>query len=258
MKVYEIAELIEKTAPKNLAYEWDNVGLLVGDSNKEVKKVFVTLDTNLATVHQAIKAGADMIISHHPIFFEPLKKIEYGTSQGDLVRLLIENDLPLYAAHTNMDVAAGGINDKLAEIFQLSDVKVLEPVSDNPSVGLGRFGKGKREINFSSFVEITKMLLRTPVRYAGDSGKIIKTVAVAGGACADLAPLAKSLGCDVLVTSDVKYHEMIDAVELGICMIDAGHYSTEICVLEIFEDILKDTGLEIIKSENKDIFKFLA
>ena len=258
MKVYEIAELIEKVAPKTLAYEWDNVGLLVGDKNKEIKKIFVTLDTNLATVHQAINAGADMIISHHPIFFDPLKKIEYGTPQGDLVRLLIKNDMPLYAAHTNMDVAEGGINDKLAEIFQLSDVKVLETVSDNPSVGLGRYGKGKREVNFSSFTEISKMLLRTPIRYAGDGGKIIKNIAVAGGACADLAALAKSKGCDVLITSDVKYHEMIDAYELGICMIDAGHYPTEICVLEIFEDILKDTGLEIIKSKNKDIFKFLA
>lgn len=258
MKVYEIAELIEKTAPKNLAYEWDNVGLLVGDENKEIKKVFVTLDANLATVHQAINAGADMIISHHPIFFNPLKRIEYGTPQGDLVRLLIENNMPLYAAHTNMDVAAGGINDKLAEIFQLSDIKVLEPVSDDVSAGLGRYGKAKREVDFSSFAEIAKMLLRTPVRYAGDGGKIIKTVAVAGGACADLAALAKDKGCDVLITSDVKYHEMIDAHELGICMIDAGHYPTEICVLEIFENILKDSGLEIIRSADKDIFKFLV
>ena len=258
MKVYEIAEIIEKTAPKNIAYDWDNVGLLVGNKNKEINRVFVTLDTNLATVNEAIDAGADMIISHHPIFFEPLKKIEYGTPQGDLVKLLIKNNLPLYVAHTNMDMANGGINDKLAEIFQLSNVKILEPLSDNPSVGLGRYGKGKREVTFSSFVEITKMLLRTPVRYAGDSERIIKNIAVAGGACADLAPLAKNAGCDVLITSDVKYHEMIDAYETGICMIDAGHYPTEICVLDIFEDILKDTGLEIIKSENKDIFKFLG
>lgn len=258
MKVYEVAELIEKSAPKNLAYEWDNVGLLVGDKNKEINKVFVTLDTNLATVCEAIEAGADMIISHHPIFFNPLKKIEYGTPQGDLVKLLIENNLPLYAAHTNMDVASGGINDKLAEIFQLSNVKILEPKEDNPLVGLGRYGKGKREVTFASFVEITKMLLRTPVRYAGDSERIIKNIAVAGGACADLAPLAKAAGCDVLITSDVKYHEMIDAHEIGICMIDAGHYPTEICVIDIFKNLLKDTGLEIIKSENKDIFKFLS
>ena len=258
MKVYEIAEIIEKTAPKNIAYDWDNVGLLVGDKNKEINRVFLTLDTNLATVNEAIDSGADMIISHHPIFFNPLKKIEYGTPQGDLVKLLIKNNLPLYAAHTNMDLANGGINDKLAEIFQLSDVKILEPLPGNPSAGLGRYGKGKREVTFSSFVEITKMLLRTPVRYAGDSERIIKNIAVAGGACADLAPLAKSAGCDVLITSDVKYHEMIDAYETGICLIDAGHYPTEICVIDIFENILDNTGLEIIRSENKDIFKFLT
>ena len=257
MKVREIAELIEKTAPKELAYEWDNVGLLIGDKNKDINRVFVTLDANLTTAREAVDAGADMIISHHPIFFNPLKRIEYGTPEGDMIRLLIENNIPLYAAHTNMDAAEGGINDKLAEIFRLSDVRVLEPNRNNPAAGLGRYGKGTREVEFASFVEIACMLLRTPVRYAGDERRIIRKVAVAGGACADLAPMAKAAGCDVLVTADVKYHEMIDAYESGICVIDAGHYPTEICVMDIFSEILKDTGLEIIRSESKDIFKFI-
>ncbi len=258
MKVYEIADIIEKTAPRSLAYEWDNVGLLAGDKNKEVNRVFVTLDANAATVREAVCAGADMIISHHPVFFDPLKRIEYGTPEGDMIRLLIEKNIPLYAAHTNMDAAEGGINDRLAEIFRLSDVRVLEPNPDDPSAGLGRYGKGTREINFASFVEIAGMLLRTPVRYAGDKERIIRSVAVAGGACADLAPAAKAAGCDVLITADVKYHEMINAYESGLCIIDAGHYPTEICVLDIFAELLADTGLEIIKSANKDVFEFLA
>ncbi len=258
MKIYEIEKFIERTAPKSLAYEWDNPGLLVGDKNKDVKKVLATLDVTAAVVREAADAGADMIISHHPIFFNPVKKIEYGTPEGETVRLLIQNDIALYAAHTNLDAAEGGINDKLAEIFQISNVKTLEPREDNPSVGLGRYGKGKREVNFASFTEITKMLLRTPIRFAGDESRIIKTVAVAGGACSELIPAAIEADCDVIVTSDMKYHEMLDAYDRGICVIDAGHYATEICALDIFEDMLKPLGLEIIKSTHRDVFKFMV
>lgn len=255
MKVYEIIEIIENKVPKHLAYSWDNVGLLVGDREKEIKSVFITLDTNLKTVKEAISKNADMIISHHPIFFSPLKRIEYGTPEGDMVRLLIENNIPLYAAHTNMDTANGGINDKLAALLNLSDIKVLDENPDYPGTGLGRYGR-VCDIKLSDFIEKVKSALNTPIRFTGDENKIIKTVAVGSGACSELVGVSKALGCDVLITADMKYHQMIDANELGLCLIDAGHYPTEICVMDIFEDILSNTDLNIIKSDNTDIFKF--
>lgn len=256
MKISEIEKIIEADVPKSLAYDWDNVGLLIGDKNKEIKKALLTLDTNLFTINEAINTGADIIISHHPLFFEPLKKIIYGTPSGEIVRLLIENNIAVYAAHTNMDTAKNGINAYLAELFGLENVKVIDSNSADNSTGLGRYGSLKNSTGFSNFIETVKTVLKTPVRYTGDVNKSIKTVAVASGACAELVPVAKALDCDVLITADMKYHQMIDAEETGMCLIDAGHYPTEICVMEIFEKLLKNTDIEIVKSKNTDIFKF--
>ena len=141
MKAKEIIKIIENVCPERLAYSWDNVGLLCGDENKDVKKVFVTLDTNINTVKEAISKNADMIVSHHPILLDGIKRIDYSTSVGQMLKLLIENNIPLFAAHTNMDTAKGGINDKLAEIFELTDVKILDQHTDDSSAGLGRYGR---------------------------------------------------------------------------------------------------------------------
>lgn len=257
MKVYKIAELIEKSVPKRLAYSWDNVGLLCGDKNKEIKKVFLTLDTNLSTVKEAIEKGCDMIISHHPVLLGGIKKIDFDTSTGQMIKLLIENNIPVFAAHTNMDTAKGGINDKLAEMFELTDVKILEQHTDDEAAGLGRYGNLKDEMTLKEFALLTKKILNTPVRVGGNMNKKIKTVAVASGSCSELIPVAKEKGCDVIITADLKYHIMIDGTELDIAVVDAGHYPTEIIVMDIFKDILKDTNLEFIKSENKDVFNFI-
>ncbi len=255
MKVCEIAKLIEKNAPKSLAYDWDNVGLLVGDADKEVGRVYITLDTDLKTAGEAISAGADMIISHHPIMFSPINRIDYKTPEGMLLKTLIVNDIPLYVAHTNMDTAKGGINDVLAKKLGLSGVCVLEQHTDDKTAGLGRYGKIQPQ-TLSDFCNTVKLALNTPIRYCGDDGMKIKTVAVASGACSELVPMAVEVGADVLVTADMKYHQMINACESGIAVIDAGHFPTEVFVIHIFADILKDTGVKIIRSSDTDIFKF--
>lgn len=257
MKANEIIKIIEDFCPERLSYPWDNVGLLCGDGEKEVKKVLLTLDTNITTVKEAIKKGADMIISHHPILLNGIKNIDYSTSTGQMIKLLIQNDIPVFAAHTNMDTARGGINDKLAEMFSLTDIKILEQHTDDETAGLGRYGKLNKPVAFGEFAKLCSKILNTTVRAAGDFNTEIKTVAVASGSCSEVIPISKNLGCDVIITGDMKYHNMIDMIETGICIIDAGHYPTEICVMDIFEDILKDTNVKIIKSENTDIFKFV-
>lgn len=257
MKAKEIIKIIENFCPENLAYDWDNVGLLCGDGEKEVKSVFVTLDTNLTTVKEAVSKNADMIVSHHPILLSGIKKIDYTVAEGQMIKILIENNIPVFAAHTNMDTARGGINDVLAKMFDLSDVGIIDCHTDDQTAGLGRIGKLKTETTFSEFSKKCASILNSPVRAAGDNNKIIKTVAVASGSCSEIIPLAKEKGADVIVTGDLKYHNTMDMTYLDICIIDAGHYPTEICVMDIFSDILKDTGLNIIKSENKDIFNFV-
>lgn len=256
MNITQITDLIEAFAPRELAYPWDNVGLLAGSRNKEVKKVLLTLDTNLYTVREAVKHGCDMIISHHPIMFGGIKRIDFDTPEGEMLRLLIKNDIAVYAAHTNMDATESGINQRLAEIFELSDIKILEQTSEGS--GIGRYGTLKNEITFAGLCEMTKNKLNTPcVRASGDSTKQIKTLAVASGSCAEYIANAIAFGCDAIITGDLKYHEAMEYAEQGICIIDAGHYPTEIIVKEIFADILKDTGLELVYSNNTDIFKFV-
>ncbi len=252
MKAKETAEIIEKYAPKSLAFSWDNVGILCGSGEKEVKKVLLTLDVNEYTADEAINNGCDMIISHHPIFFGGIKKIDFETSEGRMIKKLIQNDITVFAAHTNMDVADGGINDALADIFGLSDIKYIE------ESGLGRYGKLPYEMSLSALCESVKEKLNTPcVRFCGNNEKAIKTLAAASGSCAEIIPLAKEKGCDAIITADMKYHEMCDSYFSDIAVIDAGHYPTEIIVLDIFEKILKNTGIICIKSENTDVFKFI-
>lgn len=257
MKANKIIELIENFCPERLAYPWDNVGLLCGNIEKDIKKVFITLDTNITTVKEAISKDADMIISHHPIFFKKINRIDYKTSEGQMIKLLIENNIPLFAAHTNMDTAKGGINDRLAQIFNLTNIKILDQHTDDKTAGLGRYGNVKNPIKFIEFANECKKILNTPIRISGDFNKIIKIAAVASGSCCEIIPIAKEKGADVIITGDMKYHNTIDMTELDICIIDAGHYPTEICVIDIFADILKNTDLEIICSQNKDIFNFI-
>ena len=252
MKIYEIMQIMEKEFPLETAYEWDNCGLLLGDKNKEVTKIFLTLDVTEETAKEAVSCGADMIISHHPLLFGGTKRITSETPEGRTIMLLLENKISVYAAHTNCDVAKNGINARLAELFELSDVENLE------DSGLGRIGKLKKEISLSDFAELVKERLSTPfVRIAGDEKRMIKTVAIGSGACSDSIPVAVLKGADVMLTADTKYHEMLNCTACGIAVIDAGHYPTEIIVTDIFECILKPYGFELNKSESKDIYKLI-
>ncbi len=255
--VNEIVRLIEKTAPLALAYEWDNSGLLIGSRGKEVNKIYITLDTNKYTVDEAISLGADMIVSHHPIMFGGIKQIDYNTPSGYVISELIKHDIALYAAHTSMDCANGGINDVLAERLGITGTEIIENNPDFPGCGLGRIGTVKDQ-TLKELAEVVKAALNTPfVRVSGDPGKIIKRAAVGGGACDDLIPAARNMGADVMVTADMKYHITMDSVESGIAVIDAGHYPTEVFVTDIFKNILKDCGAEILISTEKDVFEVM-
>ena len=252
----DIIGIVEKAAPLELAYPWDNSGFLCGDINKEVKKMYITLDVNNYTVDEAVKEGADMILSHHPIMFGGIKKIDYSTPQGYVIKQLIKNDIALYASHTPMDCAVNGINEALAEKIGIINRKILEPNESFEGCGLGRYGDLKNEMTLRCFAETVKKALNTPfVRICGNPDTVIKTAAVGGGACDDLIPTAKAMGADAMVTSDMKYHISMDSVESGICVIDAGHYPTELFVTDIFADLFKDCDIEIVKSTEKDIFK---
>ncbi len=252
MKLKEIIEILEKEFPTENACEWDNVGLLVGDREREVKKVLVTLDVNSFALSEAILSGADLILSHHPILFSPASKITADTKEGEVILRAIENKISIYAAHTNCDVAPNGINAHLAGLFGLSKA---EPLEDS---GLGRIGNLDEWMSFDDFAEKVKATLKTPcVRVCGDTKIKVNRVAIGSGACADSVSRAIELGADVMITGDIKYHEALSFGEAGITVIDAGHFPTEAVVCDIFEKLLRGSGVDIVKSQNIDVFKYV-
>ncbi len=252
MKLYKIIEVLEKAFPTECACEWDNVGLLVGDENRDIKKVLAVLDVTNEAVEKAIELGAELILSHHPVFFAPIKRINTETPDGKMIMKAIEKKINIYAAHTNCDVADCGINARLAEIFELQNT---EPLEDN---GLGRIGNLADKMSFGDFAKLCKCKLNTPyVRICGDIKQNVKRIAIGSGACSDSIPAAIEKGAYVMITGDTKYHEMLDAKELGISIIDAGHYPTEIIVTDIFEKVLSECDVKVEKYLASDVFRYI-
>lgn len=256
IKVRHIADSIEVLAPKNLAEEWDNVGLMVGDPEADVSTVFVCLDVTSDNVAKATELKADLIVSHHPLLFKPLKNVCENDITGSIVTSLIKNGISVYSAHTNLDNAKGGMNDILAEKLDLYEV---HPFSDNPNdFTIGRIGQLEAPMELRDFVSYTKSVLNCrTARYLGDDSDTVQTVAVCSGAGGDGIYNAYRAGADVYVTSDIRHHEAQLAFELGINLIDAGHFETENTICEFMTDYLKECfpGLNIIPSDAKPYFK---
>ncbi len=255
MKLKDIIAIIEDNYPLELAYDWDNVGLFYGDIEKDINKVLLTLDVTSDVIEQAIEMDADLVLSHHPVIIGGINKLSDASMVSDVVINAVKNDIAIYSAHTNMDTAKNGINQKLAEIFDLEDIIVMENDKPYEDCGLGRVGNLKNEMSLSDFCELVKSKLNTPfVRLCGEERKI-KKVAVASGSCSEYIPSAIKKGADVIVTADMKYHNCIEYVYDGIAIVDAGHFPTEIIAKNMFYDLLKDTDVEIIFADTKDIFK---
>lgn len=257
MQLKEIIKIIESHYPRHLAYDWDNPGLLLGDEQRNIERVLVALDITESVLDEAIKKGADCIISHHPCIFSGVKKITTEDFIGRILLKAAENKIALYSAHTNMDTAECGINEKLKEMFGLENSEVIEANESDPSAGLGRIGDIK-PITLKEFLVKVKSVLRTPnLRYSGDEDQIIKRVAIGSGSCSELISEAKRKGADTIITGDLKYHICLEHTSNEFCIIDAGHFATEIIVTDMFSDILKDIGIEVIKADQEDIFKFI-
>ena len=251
MTTKEIVNIIESEYPKFSQEIWDNSGLLIDNDNAKINGILICFDITEDTINEAIERNCNFIISHHPLFFSGLKRIDFSTSEGKIVELLIKNDIAVYAAHTNMDAAENGINQRLAQMFELQDIQVLEPVDE--TCGIGRFGDLKEKMSIEDFGELVKEKLNTPFVRACGGGEI-KKLAICSGSGGDYFKLAKENSCDALLTGDVKYHDALDAVSCGISLIDAGHFPTEKLVCDIFEEILNGLSLELVKSESRDIF----
>ena len=226
LNVQSIADALNRWAPSKIAEDWDNVGLLVGDPAADVDKILVCLDVSMQSIEYAIEIGAQMIVSHHPMIFRPIKNVRLDLPLARRLRTLLKNDIAVFAAHTNLDAALGGVNDVLASKIGLIDVKPIEPEATEPT--LGRIGFLTEKMSPSEFAAHVKRALRADYVRLVDAGiGAIKKVGICAGAGADFMMKAKFHGADAFVTGDVKYHEAQAAVDHGICLIDAGHFHTE-------------------------------
>lgn len=365
VKCQQIVELMEQLAPKNLAEDWDNVGLLLGSPNMEVKKILLCLDVNHEVLNEAIKQGANLIISHHPLIFSPIKHLRWDNGKGQLLKELITREIGVYSAHTNLDISSRGLNHYLAKKFMLKDIEILDELNheklykfiifvpqshievvkeelarngagwignyshcsfstegtgsfkalenSNPYVGsvgkieqvqevrletivrekdlaktlksvlkvhpyeevaydiyplvnkgqvqgLGVIGSLEEEIDTSEFIDMVKKKLKlTLLTGSGPMPEKIKKVALCSGAGASLISKAKFKGADVFITGDIKYHDGQIANEISLFLLDAGHFSTEIVVIELLNNYLMERiekeklKVEIVQSQtNRD------
>jgi len=367
----DIFKLMEKWAPKSLAYDWDNVGLQVGSYNKPVKKIMVTLDVLESVVDEAIENEVDLIIAHHPLLFKPLNQLNLDNWRGRVIQKLIQHNITVYAAHTNLDMATGGVNDMLADLLGLENTGVLvetdpeaiykfavyvpethlEPVTDalskegaghlgnyshctfqskgtgtfmpltqaNPFIGkqnelervneikvetivkesilanvlhavknahpyeevaydifplknvddklgLGRVGTLNEPITLDKFIDYVKKSLGVDnLRVSGNLSKKIKRVAILGGSGEKYLFAARNKKADVYITGDMSFHFAQEAIEMGISVIDAGHYIEQVMksgtkdYLDqyIQNGSMEDSNIEVIVSKvNTDPFQY--
>lgn len=263
LTVREIAEAVEQLAPKSLAEPWDNVGLMVGNLNQRVTTVFVCLDVTLANVRAAIECGADLIVSHHPLIFSPMRRIVEQDISGKIIRDLIRNEISVYSAHTNLDHADGGMNDALAERLTLNNVRRFtaeEAVSElgTPTDNIGRIGTLEAPMALENFVDVVKHALSCKsIRYVGEPNSAVQKVALCSGSGGDGIYTAYRAGADAYVTSDIKHHEAQLAQELGINLIDAGHFETENIICSFMTEFLESrfSGLNVIPSDARPYFQ---
>ncbi len=259
--VQNILEYLESIAPSYMKMDWDNVGLLCGSADQEVSKILVALDPFESICREAAELGAQLLVTHHPLIFQGQKAITDQTSVGKSILHLIHNNISAVNAHTNLDCAPGGVNDTLAEKLGLTDIQVVSPAGitdDGAQWGLLRCGNVPPQ-PLSDFLSNVKQSLGCDgMRYV-DSGKAVKKVAVGGGSCGDSVAEAAAAGCDTFVTADVKYNQFWDAKDMGINLIDAGHFHTENPVVTVLAEKLQKAfpDLEVIISQvHRDCVKF--
>ncbi len=237
----ELIAVIEEIAPPSLAAGWDNTGLQLGDPEALVGRVMVALDPLPEVVADAAEAGAGLLVTHHPLFFRDVKSLDLSRGQGASVRLAVQGGVAIYSAHTSLDRIPDGVSGVLAEMLGLKRTKPLEQAEGFPKgYGLGRVGDLPKA---ARLWEVAARLKRSlgieAVRVIGDADKAVKRVAVCGGSGADLADAALHAGADLYVTGDVKYHDALKALEMGLSVLDVGHFGSELPAVDALANILR-------------------
>jgi len=254
--VNSVYKYLKTIAPLEMANNDDNVGFLVGTADTEVSKILICLDITDAVVSEALKTGAELIVAHHPVFFS-LKTVNDTDIAGKKIVRMLAGGISAICMHTNLDAAQGGVNDALALVVGIADKdRNAEPLSDaiklttGEIVSLGRVGYLKNSCSMPEYLKaLKKKLGANGIRYY-DAGRMVHRVAIASGSGGGEWENAVKSGCDTFVSADIKYHMFLDAKELGINIIDGGHFCTE--------NVVSDVLVEKISSEFPMVNVFIS
>ncbi|MBQ6716776.1 MAG: Nif3-like dinuclear metal center hexameric protein [Clostridia bacterium] len=249
VKVKNIYDIVNEIAPFEKAEPWDNVGLLAGSMDREVTGILCALDFTHEVLEKAEELGANLIITHHPILFSARKRLTEDDYEGRVLCEMIRKNISLIAAHTNYDVAVGGVNDILSEKLNLQNIRMVEGDDD----GILRIGD-IAPVSLSEFSKQIENALKDVVRVYGNPDKIIKTVAVCGGSGGEYASLAYRAGADAYVTGEMRYHDSLNFALEGYASLHAGHDATERIAIKPLKDSLQNLINEL--QYNLKVFLF--
>ncbi|MBF0377106.1 MAG: Nif3-like dinuclear metal center hexameric protein [Desulfamplus sp.] len=283
MNVKEILSMINEIAPFTLSEDWDNCGLQAGNLSWSVKKIVVALDISMKVMEHARLLHSDLVVSHHPLMLRSPKNIDFETMPGSAIAIAAQNKISIISAHTNLDKVKGGLNDHLANLIGLKNIKVLVlppklqfdgyakekefSEDDNkfgdancsqinrPCNGLGRVGELSIDYSLKEFaIYIQKILKIKALRITGNPDMLVKRVALCSGSGGSLIKDFFKSGADVYVTGDIKYHEAREIEEAGLGLIDIGHFASEQIAVDILCNKLKNKINE--KGMNIDVEGF--
>lgn len=241
MKIRDVKAYLDERFPLENAESFDQnaIGLAIGDENIEVKGIMLSLDLTKEVVLEALKEGCNLIISHHPFLFNPIQKVLFTSEKGEVIKLMCEHNLSLYSMHTNLDVGQGGVNDTLARLLKLTDVKII---NDEASFGnYLRYGKIK-PMTLKELCEYVKKTFNlSGVRVLGDLNKKITKVGVVGGSGAHPSDImtAVKAGVDCYITGEVHLNNSQMASFYGLSLIEVNH-GVEKFVFKTLIDELKE------------------
>ncbi|GAB3157155.1 Nif3-like dinuclear metal center hexameric protein [Micromonospora sonneratiae] len=246
----DVVALLDQRYPPAWAEQWDRVGLVLGEPSAPVRRIACVVDCVPETVAEALEAGADLIVAHHPLLLRGVSSVAPTTYKGRIIHQLIKNDIALYVAHTNADVANPGVSDALAARLGLTDLRPLHPPAPgSPAAGqgrgLGRIGQLPQPMTLAELARHTARVLPATawgVRAAGEPDRMVSTVAVSGGSGDSFLTDATAAEVDVFLTADLRHHPASEHVaEGGPALLDAAHWATERPWLDDLAAYLRDS-----------------
>lgn len=260
MRCEEVIRKLEDLSPISYAESWDNPGLLAGRYDKEIKKIYLALDATTEVIEEAISCGADMLLTHHPLIFKGIKKVNSEDFIGRRILAMLQGDICYYAMHTNFDVM--GMADAAADRLSLTKRRVLDVLyeKDGMTEGIGRIGNLAKPMTLDECAQFVKQEFGIEwVKVFGEGDRKVQTVAISPGSGKSMIGAALSGKADVLITGDIDHHDGIDALERGMAVIDAGHFGLEQIFVPYMEEYIKKqmTDIEVVMETLKSPFRMV-